>query len=53
MFILSMSGTILASFDKWDVKSVQYAEAWIRHHRFYIWKIETLNGDTFVTVRSY
>lgn len=53
MFILSMSGSILAAFDKYDIKSVRLAEAWIKHHRYFIYKFETIQGNTYITVKSY
>lgn len=48
-----MNGAVLATFDKWDVKSVEYAEAWIKHHHYYIFKYEEFAGSVYVTVKSY
>ena len=53
MYIVNMAGVVLAEFDRWDVRSVARAEAWIKEHGFYIWKCElTILGAYVVTVRS-
>lgn len=53
MYILSMGGRVLATFDKWDVSSVAKAEKWIADHGFVIWKCEiSIMGTYLVTVRS-
>lgn len=52
MFIFNMFGDQLAHFNRWDVRSVAYAERWISVHGFVIWKIETtVNGDIVVIVK--
>lgn len=52
MYIVSMSGQILAEFDRWDIRSVARAEAWIRDHNAVLFKCETLITGAFVmTVR--
>lgn len=53
MYIVSMKGEVLASFDKWNIKSVEIAEAWIKHHRYYIYSLVTIHGETYITVRHY
>ena len=53
MYIVSMAGVVLASFDKWDVRSVAKAERWISHNHYVIWKYETtILGTVLVTVRE-
>ena len=53
MYIVSMAGDVLAEFDRWDVRSVAKAEAWIKDHGFFIWKCElTIMGAYVVTVRE-
>ena len=53
MYILSMGGRVLATFDKWDVSSVAKAERWITDHGYVIWKCEiSIMGTYLVTVRS-
>lgn len=53
MYIVSMGGQILAEFDRWDIRSVARAEAWVRDHGMIIFKCETLITGAFVmTVRS-
>ena len=53
MYIVSMAGEILATFDKWDVRSVVKAEQWITDHGYFIWKCETtILGTYVVTVKS-
>lgn len=53
MYIVSMAGIVLASFDKWDVRSVAKAERWISEHGFVIWKCEvSVMGTYIVTVKS-
>ena len=52
MYIVSMSGCILVSFDKWDVRSVSRAERWIKEKGYVIWKCElTVTGDYVITVK--
>lgn len=51
MYILSMAGVTLASFDKWDISSVAKAERWIKEHGYIIWKCEIINGMYYVIVR--
>lgn len=50
MFILSMSGEVLAQFNKWDLKSVTQAETWIAEHGMVIVKCGTIMGTFIVTV---
>lgn len=53
MYILSMAGVVLASFDKWDVRSVAKAERWISDNHYVIWKYETsILGTVLVTVKE-
>ena len=53
MYIVSMAGVVLASFDKWDVRSVAKAERWISDNHYVIWKYETtILGTVLVTVRE-
>ena len=53
MYILSMGGRVLATFDKWDVSSVAKAEKWISDNGYVIWKCEiSIMGTYLVTVRS-
>ena len=52
MYIVSLAGVILASFDKWDVRSVAKAEQWIKDHNCFIWKCEMLNGAYYVIVKE-
>ena len=53
MYIVSMSGEVLLELDRWDVRSVARAEAWIKDHGYFIWKMElTIMGTYVVTVRS-
>ena len=53
MYIVSLAGDVLISFDKWDIRSVARAELWIRHHHYYIFKYECVQGTTYITVRSW
>lgn len=48
MYIVSMSGRILAEFDRWDIRSVAKAESWVRDHGTSIYKCETLITGAFV-----
>lgn len=48
MYIVSMRGEILAEFDRWDIRSVAKAEAWIRDHGAVLFKCETLITGAFV-----
>ena len=53
MYIINMSGEQLASFNKYDIRSVGLAEQWIRFHGFVIWKIEySISGDVIVIVKN-
>ena len=53
MYIVSMAGAVLASFDKWDVRSVAKAERWIADNHYVIWKCETtIMGTVLVTVKE-
>lgn len=53
MYIVSMAGVVLASFDKWDVRSVALAERWISDNHYVIWKCETtILGTVLVTVKE-
>ena len=53
MYIVSMAGVVLASFDKWDVRSVAKAERWISENHYVIWKYETtILGTVLVTVKE-
>lgn len=51
MYIMSMAGETLASFNKWDIKSVAMVENWIKDHGYYIWKCEIFNGEYYIIVR--
>lgn len=53
MYIVSMAGIVLASFDKWDVRSVARAERWMKENGYVIWKCETtILGTVLVTVKE-
>ena len=53
MYILSMGGRVLVTFDKWDLSSVAKAEKWISDNGYVIWKCEvSIMGTYLVTVRS-
>lgn len=54
MYIVSMSGEVLAEFDKWDISSVAKAEKWILDHGCVIWKCElTVSGTYVITVKNF
>ena len=53
MYIVSMSGVVLAVYDRWDVRSVAKAEQFISEKSLVIWKCELLETGVYViTVRS-
>ena len=53
MYIVSMTGEVLAEFNKWDVRTVGMAERWITDNGYVIFKCEmTILGTYVVTVRS-
>ena len=53
MYIVSMSGVVLAVYDRWDVRSVGKAEKFISEKNLVIWKCELLETGAYViTVRS-
>ena len=52
MYIVSMAGSILASFNQWDIRSVGQAERWITDNHYVIWKCEIINGLYYVIVKE-
>ena len=53
MYIVLLGGKLLKEFDRWDIRSVARAEAWIREHGMVICRCECLgSGACVLTVRS-
>lgn len=51
MYIYSIRGELLQEFNRYDVRSVAIAEAWIKHHGLVIWKMEIVSGIVILTVK--
>ena len=53
MYIVMLGGQLLKEFDRWNIRSVARAEAWIRDHGMVICRCEILvTGACVLTVRS-
>lgn len=50
MRIVTVTGQLLASFTRYDIRTVALGEAWIREHGYRMLCIQIIQGITFVIV---